>query len=175
MKKNVLIALMIGIFCLAHNAEAQYNPFANNDKLLNAGIGISGWGVPIYASIEFGVVDNISVGAGLSYQSDTERVSNFKWSHDILGIMVFGNYHLNEVLDIPDQFDLYAGLSLGYYSWSTKSNDAVINYGGSGSGGLGIAGQIGGRYFVTDNVGINLELGGGSVLSSGRLGVTVTF
>lgn len=176
MKKNILLALLIfSLFSLTPDAQAQFNPYSSSLKIFNAGVGISSWGIPIYASVEFPVVDNITVGAGLSYQSDSERFGNFKWSHKIFGISVIGNYHFNEVLDIPDQFDVYGGLSLGYWNWSTKSNEANINYGGSGNGGIGVGLQVGGRYLFTDNVGINLEFGGGSVLSAGRAGVSILF
>lgn len=176
MKKTILIAILLSLsLCLTENAQAQFNPFSTSTKLINAGVGISSWGIPVYASFELPVIDNVTVGAGLSYQSDTERFGSFKWKHEIFGIGVLGNYHFNELLDIPDQFDLYGGVSLGYFNWSTKSTEASINYGGSGNGGLSVGIQAGGRYFFTENLAANLELGGGSVLSGGRLGITFTF
>ena len=39
--------------------------------------------------------------------------------------------------------------------------------------GLGIGGQVGGRYYFNDKVGINLEFGGGNAFGGGKVGVSV--
>ena len=99
---------------------------------------------------------------------------SYKWKHTITGINARGSYHFNELLNAPSDWDFYAGASLGYYIWNTKYDGSGSSYvyNGSGSGGLGLSGHVGARYFVKDNLGITLELGGGSVLSGGTLGVT---
>jgi hypothetical protein len=62
---------------------------------------------------------------------------------------------------------LYAGLNIGFYSWRYDRN-----YIGQRYTGLGWGGQVGGRYFLSEKVGINLEFGGGAALSGGKLGLT---
>ncbi|HEY5534827.1 MAG TPA: hypothetical protein VIL99_07840, partial [Ignavibacteria bacterium] len=60
--------------------------------------------------------------------------------------------------------------NLGYYFWSTPSN-----YPGSGSSGLGLGAQIGGRYYINDRFALNLEVGGGNAFSEGKFGISYIF
>lgn len=71
-------------------------------------------------------------------------------------------------MGISNQWDLYAGLSLGFYIWSSPGN-----YPGKHASGLGLGAQLGGRYFFSDKFGMNLELGGGDVVSGGKFGITI--
>jgi len=146
-------------------------PLEEGNLQVNAGVGFSGWGVPIYAGLEVGVAPNITVGGELSYQSYNHGSglgSDYKSS--ILGIQANGNYHFNEVFEIPSQWDLYAGANLNYFSWSSKINGSTVDYGGADNFGLGL--QIGGRYFFDDKFAVNLQVGGGNVVSGGRIGIT---
>lgn len=176
MKKILFSGLMIAmaIFC-ANSVKAQFNPYADNVKMLTAGVGFSGWGVPIFARFVAPVADNITVGGGLSYQSKGENYFGYKWRHTIVGINARGNYHFNELLEIDDKWDVYAGLGLGYYIWNTKYDDnsgVTIDYSGSGNGGFSLGIHVGGRYFINDKIGVNVEFGGGTVLSGGTIGAT---
>jgi len=71
-------------------------------------------------------------------------------------------------LNIPSPWDFYAGLNLGFYSWNSPRD-----YEGSHTSGLGLGGQIGGRYYFSNKVGINLEFGGGNAFSGGKFGLTI--
>ena len=71
------------------------------------------------------------------------------------------------MLSIPNRFDLYAGLNLGFYVWNSPNN-----YTGNNSSGLNLGAQVGGRYFITSKVGLNLEFGGGNAFSGGKFGLT---
>jgi len=104
----------------------------------------------------------------LSYRSYSDKIGGTKWKHSIIGISGNGNYHFNRVLNIPSPWDFYAGLNLGFYVWSSP-NDYV----GSHSSGLGLGGQIGGRYYFSDNFGVNLEFGGGNAFGGGKVGITL--
>ena len=174
MKKPLHFLLTLNLLLVFQfQAKAQFFP---EKPMLNAGVGFSGYGIPIYASIDFPVSDNITVGGSVSFQTNTENFgfNDTRWKHTIFGIGARGDYHFNELLDVPDEWDLYAGVSLEYYSWETKlkgGGEAI--YRGSGSGGLGFSGRVGCRYFFNEKLGANLEFGGGSVLSSGRIGITV--
>ncbi|MDN5203865.1 hypothetical protein QQ008_20910 [Fulvivirgaceae bacterium BMA10] len=172
--QTALLCLCLIFF--GNNVKAQFNPFANDQKMLTAGIGFSSWGTPIFGRLVFPVADYITVGGSLSYQSNSERFLGGKWKHTIVGIGARGNYHFNELLGVSDEWDFYAGATLGYYVWNTKAQSGFLDddiYTGSGSGGLGLGIQIGGRYFFNDKFAVNLEYGGGSVLSSGTLGLTI--
>jgi len=110
----------------------------------------------VYGGIDFGVHPDITVGGEISL-----RIGD---GYNIIGFAGNGNYHFNRILSIPAKWDFYAGLSVGYYKLVT---DADYNYGG-----LGWAGQVGGRYYFNEKFGINLELGGGNI-SGGKIGITM--
>ena len=44
---------------------------------------------------------------------------------------------------------------------------------GSHTSGLGLGAQIGGRYFISRTVALNLEFGGGNAFADGKFGLTV--
>lgn len=163
MKKLLLSAL---IMFAAITIQAQGN-LPVGKMQLNAGLGFSSWGVPIYGGIDYGVHPDITVGGEASFRSYSNHYGAYSYSHTIIGIVGNGNYHFNRILDIPKEFDFYGGLNLGFYIWSSPSN-----YAGSGASGLGLGLQVGGRYYFDSKFGINLELGGGNSTSGGRIGIT---
>ncbi|RAW00767.1 porin family protein [Pseudochryseolinea flava] len=168
MKKLLLVGFLLVV------AQVSYGQYAldKGRAQFNAGLGFSSWGVPIYAGFDYGVHQDISVGGELSYRSYRERYGygqfRARYRHSIIGIAANGNYHFNTVLDIPREWDFYAGLTLGYYIWNTGGDD----YLGDEGSGLGLAAQVGGRYYFNDRFGVNLELGGGS-FSGGKFGITI--
>ena len=167
MKKSVTIVLLSLITAFAVHSQS---PLGKGSKQLNAGIGLSGWGVPLYVGLDFGVARDFSLGIEGSFRSYGQKYTGSNYSSTIIGLSGNGNYHFNRILEIPSNWDLYAGLNLGYYFWSTPSN-----YPGTGASTLGLGGQIGGRYFFKKNFGLNLELGGGAAFSSGKFGITYIF
>jgi hypothetical protein len=167
MKKTNLFFALIFFSISAVNAQS---PLIKGGKQLNAGVGFSGWGVPIYVGMDFGVYKDITVGFEGSFRSDNEKIGVENYRSSIFGILGNGNYHFNSLLELPSQWDVYAGLNLGYYVWSTSSN-----YPGSGVSGIGLGAQIGGRYFFKNNFGLNLEFGGGNSISGGKFGITYIF
>jgi outer membrane immunogenic protein len=163
MKKLVVLALL---FVSVISVRAQY-PLAKGEKQLNAGFGFSGWGVPVYVGLDFGVHPDISVGGELSFRSYSDNIIGSKYSHTIFGISGNGNYHFNNILEIPRDWDFYAGLNLGFYIWSSSSN-----YPGDHSSKLGLGAQVGGRYYFNSRWAINLEFGGGNAFSGGKIGIS---
>lgn len=156
--------------------SATYAQGVLDSKALNVGIGVSGWGIPIYAGIDFPVHEDITIGGNLSFQTSSENHSGWTEKNTIIGISGRGDYHFNNILDLPEEWDLYGGLSLGYWIWNVKVKDDdgffSDSYSAAGHGGFGIYGQVGARYFFKDNLAVNLELGGGTIISGGRLGIT---
>ncbi len=177
--RSLLTVFSLTFFVFMQHAQAQND--GSPATHFNTGIGASGWGIPIYASYDVNVAEDINVGGRLSFQSTKEGFSSFggrnEWRHTIVGINGVGYYYFNRILDIPEQFDVYGGASLGFYIWNTKSirtdlGPNISSSSASGSGGLGIGILAGGRYYFKENLGVNLELGGGNVLSGLRLGVS---
>jgi outer membrane immunogenic protein len=166
MKKLFLAAAL----ALASGFAFSQSPLPVGKAQLNLGLGLSAWGVPIYAGIDYGIHKDITIGGEFAYRSYSENFRDISYSHNIISILANGNYHFNTVLNIPDKWDFYAGLNLGFYDWSSPGG-----YTGSHSSGLGLGAQIGGRYYLSNKVGLNLEFGGGNVVSDGKIGVTIKF
>lgn len=152
------IAILLALFTFGFvNAQA---PLEEGALQLNAGLGASGWGTPVYVGLDYGIAPNFTLGGELSYQSYNAA----GYSYSILGLQANANYHFNEVLDIPSEWDFYAGANLGYFNWDKEYHN--------GSKPLNIGLQIGGRYFFTDRFGVNLQFGGGNVVSGAKIGIT---
>jgi len=165
--KTIRFAIMALMAFAITQAHSQY-ALQTGKMQFNGGIGLSSWGLPIYAGLDYGFDKNISFGGELSFRSFSERISGERYSSSIIGISGNGNYHFGDMLGIDDLFDVYAGLNLGFYIWNTSSN-----YLGSGSTGLGIGAQIGGRYYFKKNMAVNVELGGGNAFSGGKVGLSI--
>lgn len=152
MKKYILILLLIPAFAFSQQAlnVKQWQ--------VNAGLGFSNWGLPIYGGFDYMFHKDMSLGA----QGEL-RLWN---SAMAIGASGNWNYHFNRLAQIPNNWDLYAGLNVGFYSWMN----------GLTGTGLGLGLQIGGRYYFTKAIGVNLELGGGvgngGGAGGGRLGVS---
>jgi outer membrane immunogenic protein len=166
MKRINIVILLLIAGAMTLNAQC---PLKKGEHQFNAGLGFSGWGVPIYAGIDFGVFNDITAGIEASFRSYNEKIDGYGYTSSVFGIAGTGNYHFNTVLEIPKKWDFYAGITLGYYSWILPSD-----YPGNNSSGFGLGAQIGGRYYFNRNFGLNLELGGGSGFSGGKIGITYT-
>ncbi len=162
------ICLLIALSLLGRNAFCQGNVSIGHAQL-NIGVGLSEYGTPVYLGVEYGAIRNVSIGGELSFRSYNEYWGQYYYKRNITGISANANYHFNNILLIPSQFDFYAGLNLGFYNWS--SPDA--SYYGNHSSGLGLGAQIGGRYYFNKKFGINLEFGGGNAFSGGKVGLTL--
>ncbi|HEU5289169.1 MAG TPA: hypothetical protein VFU05_00920 [Cyclobacteriaceae bacterium] len=164
MKKLIILS-----FLLAANqaASAQYF-LSKGQSQFNAGLGFSSWGLPVYAGVDWGVHRDVSVGGELSYRSFNRDFRDVPYHHSVLGIAANGNYHFNTLLSIPRDWDFYAGLNLGFFVWDSDSD-----YPGNRTSGLELGAQVGGRYHFNNRVGINLEVGGATAFSGGKIGVTL--
>ncbi|MEI6696198.1 MAG: hypothetical protein WCO13_09025 [Bacteroidota bacterium] len=159
------VFLSIGFLLFTFTLFAQ-GPVSKGGTQLNAGLGFSSWGVPVYVGLDYGVHHDITIGGEISFRSYNESWSNVKHNRSIIGISGNGNYHFNRILEIPSPWDFYAGLNLGFYSISSSS------YSGGIASGLGLGAQIGGRYYFSGKWGVNLEIGGGNTVSGGKFGIT---
>jgi hypothetical protein len=166
-KMKKLYPLLIMLVMATTTTSAQ-NPVATGQSQINAGVGFSGWGIPLYVGLDYGIHKDITIGGEFSFRSYGERYENDRYNHSIFGFSGNANYHFNHILNIPLNWDLYAGLRLGFYYWNSNHH-----YNGRHSSGLGIGAQVGGRYYFTDNIGINLELGGSNAFSGGKVGISI--
>lgn len=162
------IILLFGVFVSFVTAASAQGSLEVGNYQLNGGFGFSGWGIPVYVGFDYGIADDFTVGGEVSYRSDSHK----NVSYSGLGIMANGNYHFNRILRIPSEFDVYAGATVGYFHWSHNNKHPYLE--SYHSSGLGWGLQVGGRYFFNDHFGVNLELGGGNVVS-GKFGITYIF
>jgi outer membrane immunogenic protein len=164
MKRTIVLTAFVFIASITF-AQGSLSKGSNQ---LNFGLGLSGWGVPVYIGLDHGLDKDFSLGGELSYRNYHDNYFGYKYHHNIIGVSANGNYHFNRILEIPRDFDFYAGLNLGFYFWSSSSD-----YHGSGESGLGLGAQVGGRYYFNNKIGLNLEFGGGNAFSGGKIGLTV--
>ncbi len=160
-------------------SSASFAQYEKGDKLLNVGIGLSsyyGGGLPIGASFEYGVTDDISVGAQIDYYSWGYNFgSGYKYKYTFLPIAVRGSYHLNKVLNLnTDKVDLYGGAALGYYISSYSDNSGYTGIYDNGYGNKVLFGiHAGARYYFKPTLGAFAELGYG--VSALKIGVAFKF
>lgn len=162
------LALCLSVFALPF-ANAQ-NPLSVGQAQINTGVGLSSWGLPVYVGFDYGVHQDITVGGELSFRNYRENWRNQRYQHSIVGISANGNYHFNRILNISPEWNFYAGLNMGFYIWSSDRA-----YDGNRTSGLGLGAQVGGRYYFSRHVGLNLELGSGNAFSGGKFGLTFRF
>lgn len=163
MKKLLIMAILV----LTSGVLFSQNQSQRGKTQLNLGVGFSGWGIPLYIGFDHGVSNDITLGAELSYRAYNENWHQDKYHHSIVGLSGNANYHFNRILNIPPQWDFYAGLNLGFFFWSSPEH-----YDGDHTSGIGLGGQVGARYYFNNKVGINLEFGGGNAFSGGKIGLT---
>ncbi|WP_310377968.1 outer membrane beta-barrel protein [Flavobacterium sp.] len=167
MKQSKLLIICLTIFSM--NLSAQIKKGTN---LADLGIGLSSYGTPFHFAYEHLVTNEIGIGVALNYTSykDTGYLNDYKWSFIYGGIK--GNYHFNELLNLNSKFDVYGGLTLGYWKASLSNDNITSNtsYGNSAF----ITGQVGARYFFNDKFSALLEAGGGNI-SGLTAGVSLKF
>lgn len=164
MRKTTTL-LFIALF-ISVASHAQYS-MAKKTEEVNAGVGISSWGVPIYLGYDYSIHKNISIGAEASVRSYNEQWENYRFHHIIYGILANANYHLNSLIFIPKELDLYLGINMGVYVWTNpdRSYEKKVSC-------IGAGGQVGIRYFTNDNVAFHFEIGGGMAFNAFKLGIT---
>lgn len=144
------------------------SPLTPGETQFNLGVGFSNFGSPVYAGLDFGLGRDVSLGAEVSYKRYRESYSDNRWNHNVIGVSGNLNYHFNYILQIPSDWDFYAGVNVGFYVVNSPNN-----YPGSYKSELGLGGQLGMRYFFTNSFGVNLEVGGGNAFAGGKIGVTL--
>jgi outer membrane immunogenic protein len=172
MKSTILIAALglMAFGATAQNKTRSAQP--SSSVLLNLGIGLSNWGVPVYGGLEAYVHPDFTLGGVVSYRRHFSDWNDYRYDFSITTISAVGNYHFNRVLNIPHNWDLYLGANLGYSIANYVRPVGAPVYDYRRVGGLAAGLQLGGRYYFSRNAGLNLEIGGGNVLSDARFGIT---
>ena len=189
----------LSVFLLAWISQAQ---ISQGNSLINVHIGFGltskisttdGLGIsikqktiipPVGLSYEYAVQDNITVGAFGAYSTQQlimkstdpyDSSNDFTMTTDLKYTFFGGlaNYHFNFIDN--KNFDVYAGVLLGYLSFSgdvSTSGDSSFptNLLSTDISGMVFGGQFGTRYFFSNNLAAHLILGYG--VSYVNLGIT---
>lgn len=157
------IGVLLSALFLSMMAMAQNGAYSKGDKLLNVGIGLNSYysgGIPVGASFEYGVTEDISVGVNFDYLSRKYRFygDSYKWTALYFGVR--GSYHFNTLLNIDNnKVDVYGGATVGYRSFTWKDSFTGSGLGNSYDNGVFVGIFAGGKYYFTDNIGAFAELG----------------
>jgi hypothetical protein len=175
--KNTILMLFVASI-LSFTSEKAFAQFEKGDKLLNLGIGLNsyyGGGVPIGAAFEYGITDEISIGAQIDFSRWSYGYGGYKWSYTFVPVAVRGSYHFGKLINLPtDKLDLYGGAALGYYISKYKDNTGYTGYYDNVYGNKALFGiYAGGRYYFKDNIAGFAEVGYG--VSTLKVGVTFKF
>jgi len=143
--KKIITLMTLAFMLTALNAQKNgVAPLAKGDKQFNFGTGFTNHGIPVYASIDFGLHKDVTLTPEVHAKFD----KNFK-----AGFLVKADYHWNYLIGIPANWDFYAGARAGF---DFGGEDLIPN--------LGI--QVGGRWYWSEKWGMNLEFGGGTGFGS---------
>jgi len=160
MKKIIKLTLVAIFFVgLVQMPKAQ-TPYEEGsiDLFLDLGF-TSGLGfVPVSVGGNFMIMDFLSVGAEFGFRLDNQKYyvavnDNEKLKRTGFGIITRGDYHFNELLGTPDQFDLFAGVDLGVAFYGKyKYEDLVYQ----NSKVYFLAGpHVGGKWFFAEKFGVH--------------------
>ena len=165
--KKLFYLITVTLILISGTVFSQ-SPLPVNKAQLNLGVGFSDWGIPLYIGLDYSVHPDITIGGEFSYRSYHENWKNEYYNHNVMGFSGNANYHFNSLFKIPQKWDFYTGLNIGFFAWSSPNN-----YYGDHNSGLGIGAQIGGRYYFSDKIGLNLEFGGGNAFVGGKFGLSI--
>ncbi len=125
---------------------------------------------PIGASVDYGINDNVSVGAYVGYSGAEDDLIFFKTTYTYLVVGGRAAYHKEFI----DGIDTYGGIMLGYNIASFKLEpDPGPPFNNISAGGFLYGGFLGARYYFTDNIGAHLELGYGIAVA--QVGLSLKF
>lgn len=195
------LLLLIGAFTMASGtASAQgsettgFAPGGKGYKQLNFGFEI-GNSMPVYAGMDFGVGEFITIGPRLILNTHGERFTSPVYTangtkeretstRSTVAIPSFrADYHFSgHIKGLPPELDLYAGATLGFIISQTSVTTRV-------DGRLEeeqldpvrttvsrLWAQVGGRYFFSDNWGVQLEFTSGLYgRGDGAIGLSYRF
>ena len=140
------------ILCISLSSGYAQGHTAEGTRV-NAGTGL--WSVspvimPIHAGMEFGLSEVISIGFDLGW-----RMYNDAANHHLLVFQVRGDYYFNTLIGLDETWDVYAGLQTGPGIFTAPSW-----YAGNAQGfQWTVDGVAGGRWYFSDGVALNLEVG----------------
>ncbi len=130
--KNLIFTFILCV-SMTHIHSQSYE--GKGDSKVNIGSDFYGYGYGIKATYDYGLGDVFSIGAGSSFYLNNDENDFYLYFRS--------NVHLGILLDLPQQFDIYPGVELGYLSRSD----------------IGLSAYLGLKYYFSDKIGIFAEIG----------------
>jgi hypothetical protein len=169
---KIFFTITLGLLLIGSQAFGQ--AFQKGDKIINLGIGLVGLGVN--ATGEYGITENIGVGAFVGYERNSfgygyVGLTGGNYNRSEITVGARGAFHAGELLKLGDKFDPYLAAGAGvnlytdpYWSYDLTKRDYV-----SKSYVLPtFLFRLGARYYFSPKMGAFGEIGtGGSWLSGG--------
>ena len=131
--KKIITLLMLGGFCMI-NAQTAYK--GKGDMKVQVGGNFQSGASGLNLTYDQGIGENMSIGLAATYLlSENVKDLAFEYRADVRARF---NANIGKVLTLPDNIDVYPGLSLG-----------LKNFGA----------HLGARYFFSDGFGLYTEAG----------------
>ena len=148
-------AIVLAVLFVSSLSLAQTTGLFNKGGLyITPQIGLNSLSIPIGASVEYGLTENIGIGG---------TVTTWGWNADPYGkyriIIVSAEalYHLTNLK--LDKIDLYGGAGLGFGINSFSFNSGwSSDYWSPGGSGLDLGIIIGGRYYFSPKIAVSLRI-----------------
>ncbi|MBW8360846.1 MAG: hypothetical protein K0M56_01520 [Kaistella sp.] len=167
--KKIILSAAVMISATVFGQRAQ-----KGDLQLNAGLALPhryAENVGLYAGLDYGVHNDVTVGVeGRFGGKDYDGNNRGSW----IGLGVNGNYHFNTLMGIPNKYDFYAGLTVGFNSFNFDHPNNP-DYRDPHKSEPGVSAQVGGRYYFNNNFGLNAEANAGGVFNGGKIGISYKF
>jgi outer membrane immunogenic protein len=167
--KKYAVLIVMAVMLMGFNQLSKAQGFKEGGIDLNLGLGVtSGNGfVPVYFGGNYFLKDFLSLGAEMQFRIDNAYNgwygSEYKYHRSGFAFITRGDYHFNDLLKLPSEFDVYAGIDLGFAIYGEyKSNDTDIPWEDSGEFFVLVGPHAGGRWMFADKFGLNAEFGGRS-------------
>jgi hypothetical protein len=173
------MTMMIYAVSIIFTLNAQKKSTEKVSSFANVGVGFNSYysnGVPIGASYEKSVSEDITAGVGIDYLSskyDYYYTSSYSNKLTALYIGVRAAYHFKNILNITNEkLDFYGGATVGYRRFTWKDTYYGTTLSGSYGSGIFLGGYGGIRYLFNKKTGAFIEAGEtGS--TNAKIGLTV--
>jgi opacity protein-like surface antigen len=187
---------LVFLVCFCWSATAQEQIHQKKSSVISLGYGIGNvWKIflkngispeyrqyytvtskgPYALTYEYGFLNKFSCGIQFAYSKVNGKADALTIRDQLttFSILVRANYHHTKW----EWADMYIGGGLGYYDFQYEARDATgsdVYLGDRVPGVIALSAQLGARYYLTEYLGLNAEIGfvAGAI---GQVGVAVKF